>query len=390
MKKLVYLDNNATCMTSPSVRDAMMPYFNEFYGNPSSMHIFGEPAAKALKKAREQVAALLNAKPSEIIFTSCGSESNNHALRGFLESYPKKNHIISTVVEHPAVLQTLKFLEKNKGCTLTLLPVDQNGNISLEKLKEAVTTNTGLITIMSANNETGVIYPIREIAEFAAEKGILFHTDAVQAVGKIPIDLQKTPVSMLSLSGHKLHTPKGIGALYIREGVKIHPFIIGGHQESGRRAGTENIPYIVALGQACQEAGQELKDGSLQKISALRNKLEQALVKQISNTKINGNVPNRLPNTTNLAFEFVEGEAILLKLSELGIAGSTGSACASGSLDPSHVLTAMKLPYSFIHGSLRLSLSKFTTEEEIDYAIEHIPSVIQSLREMSPFYTLPK
>ena len=386
--KDIYLDNNATCKVSPGVRDAMLPFLNDLYGNPSSMHSFGGKVAQHVTKAREQVAALLNVSPDEIVFTSCGTEADNHALRGVMEKNRElktgKDHIITTKVEHPAVLNVARYLGK-KGYKVTELEVDRHGNLDLEKLKAAITPQTAIISIMAANNETGTLFPIEEIGAIARENGVVFHTDAVQAVGKIPLDLKKIPVDLLSLSGHKVHTPKGVGALFVRKGTKISPFMLGGHQENGRRAGTENVPYIIALGKACEEAMNGIFEEN-NRIRQLRDKLEKGLTEKISHTHINGNPQWRLPNTTNIGFEFIEGEAILLHLSAAGIAASSGSACTSGSLEPSHVLMAMDTPFSYAHGSVRFSLSKYTKEEEIDYVIETVPPIIHKLREMSPFY----
>lgn len=382
--KQVYLDNNATCMVSPGVREAMLPFFGELYGNPSSMHTFGGRVASHVTEAREKVAALLNVHPDEIVFTSCGTEADNHALRGVLEANKDKKHVVTTKVEHPAVLNVARYLAK-KGYRVTELPVSKQGDLDLDQLREALTPDTAILSVMAANNETGTLFPIEEIGAIAREKGVIFHTDAVQAVGKIPLDLKKVPVDLLSLSGHKLHTPKGIGAMYIRKGTRISPFLIGGHQENGRRAGTENVPYIIGLGKACEEAMRDIFDEN-NRIRKLRDKLETSLIEKISHTHINGNPRWRLPNTTNIGFEFIEGEAILLHLSAAGIAASSGSACTSGSLEPSHVLMAMQVPFSYAHGSVRFSLSKFTIEEEIDYVIEVVPPIIQKLREMSPFY----
>jgi cysteine desulfurase len=344
--------------------------------------------AEHVSKARQQVAALLNASPDEIVFTSCGTEADNHALRGVMEKNRElktgKDHIITTKVEHPAVLNVARYMAK-KGYKVTELEVDKRGNLDLEQLKTAITPQTALISIMAANNESGTLFPIEEIGAIARENNVVFHTDAVQAVGKIPLDLKKIPVDLLSLSGHKIHTPKGVGALYIRKGTRISPFMLGGHQENGRRAGTENVPYIVALGKACEEAMNGIFEEN-NRIRQLRDKLEKGLTEKISHTHINGNPQWRLPNTTNIGFEFIEGEAILLHLSAAGIAASSGSACTSGSLEPSHVLMAMDTPFSYAHGSVRFSLSKYTTEEEIDYVIKTVPPIIQKLREMSPFY----
>jgi cysteine desulfurase len=383
--KQVYLDNNATCRVASAVKAAMMPFFEDLYGNPSSIHSFGGQIGQYLRTAREQVAALINAEPEEIVFTSCGSEANNHAIRGVLEADKIRKHIVTTKVEHPAVLNVFRFLAKNKGYRLTELGVDAKGDLNLAELEAALTPDTAILSVMYANNETGTVFPIGEIAQLAKAKDVVFHTDAVQAVGKLPIDVKQDPVSLLTLSGHKLHAPKGIGALYVRRGTHVSPFIIGGHQENGRRGGTENVPYIVGLGKACEEARIGLAAEAKQ-LSALRDKLELGLRERIKHTHINGNPAHRLPNTTNIGFEFVEGEAILMHLSKAGIAASSGSACTSGSLEPSHVLMAMGVPFTYAHGSVRFSLSKYTTEAEIDYTLQVVPEVIQNLRELSPFY----
>jgi cysteine desulfurase len=379
----VYADNNATTRVAPEVVEEMLPYFSELYGNPSSMHYFGGQVEKKLIEAREKVASLLNCDPSEIIFTSCGTESDSTAIQGTVESYPYKKHIITTRVEHPAVLNLCRHLSKN-GYKLTELAVDKKGCLDLSELENAIVDNTAIVSIMCANNETGVIFPIEEIGEIVKSKGAVFHCDAVQATGKIPLDMSKCAIDLLSLSGHKLHAPKGIGALYIRKGAKLTPFIIGGHQERGRRAGTENVPYIIGLGKASELALKHIEDGNT-RIKALRDRLEKELLRKCTNTRTNGDTEHRLPNTTNISFEFVEGEAILLMLSEKGIAASSGSACTSGSLEPSHVLRAMGIPFTFVHGSLRLSLSRYNNEEDIDYIIEHLPPIIERLREISPF-----
>ena len=379
----VYADNNATTRVAPEVVEEMLPYFSELYGNPSSMHYFGGQVEKKLIEAREKVASLLNCDPSEIIFTSCGTESDSTSIQGTLESYPDKKHIVTTRVEHPAVLNLCRHLSKN-GYKLTELAVDKKGNLDLNELENAIVDNTAIVSIMCANNETGVIFPIEEIGEIVKSKGAVFHCDAVQATGKIPLDMSKGTIDLLSLSGHKLHAPKGIGALYIRKGTKLTPFIIGGHQESGRRAGTENVPYIIGLGKASELALKHIEDKNT-RIKALRDRLEKELLRRCTNSRTNGDTEHRLPNTTNISFEFVEGEAILLMLSEKGIAASSGSACTSGSLEPSHVLRAMGIPFTFVHGSLRLSLSRYNNEEDIDYIIEHLPPIIKRLREISPF-----
>ncbi|MBW2552667.1 MAG: cysteine desulfurase NifS [Deltaproteobacteria bacterium] len=379
----VYADNNATTRVAPEVVEEMLPYFSELYGNPSSMHYFGGQVEKKLIEAREKVASLLNCDPSEIIFTSCGTESDSTAIQGTVESYPYKKHIITTRVEHPAVLNLCRHLSKN-GYKLTELTVDKKGCLDLSELENAIVDNTAIVSIMCANNETGVIFPIEEIGEIVKSKGAVFHCDAVQATGKIPLDMSKCAIDLLSLSGHKLHAPKGIGALYIRKGAKLTPFIIGGHQERGRRAGTENVPYIIGLGKASELAMKHIEDGNT-RIKALRDRLEKELLRRCTDSQINGDTEHRLPNTTNISFEFVEGEAILLMLSQKGIAASSGSACTSGSLEPSHVLRAMGIPFTFVHGSLRLSLSRYNNEEDIDYIIEHLPPIIERLREISPF-----
>ncbi len=379
----VYADNNATTRVAPEVVEEMLPYFSELYGNPSSMHYFGGQVEKKVIEAREKVASLLNCDPSEIIFTSCGTESDSTSIQGTLESYPDKKHIVTTRVEHPAVLNLCRHLSKN-GYKLTELAVDKKGNLDLNELENAIADNTAIVSIMCANNETGVIFPIKEIGEIVKSKGAVFHCDAVQATGKIPLDMSKSTIDLLALSGHKLHAPKGIGALYIRKGTKLTPFIIGGHQEKGRRAGTENVPYIIGLGKASELALKHIEDENT-RIKALRDRLEKELLGRCTNSRTNGDTEHRLPNTTNISFEFVEGEAILLMLSEKGIAASSGSACTSGSLEPSHVLRAMGIPFTFVHGSLRLSLSRYNNEEDIDYIIEHLPPIIKRLREISPF-----
>ncbi len=379
----VYADNNATTRVAPEVVEEMLPYFSELYGNPSSMHYFGGQVEKKVIEARGKVASLLNCDPSEIVFTSCGTESDSTAIRGTLDSYPYKKHIVTTRVEHPAVLNLCRHLAKN-GHKLTELSVDKKGNLDLDELKKTIDDNTAIVSIMYANNETGVIFPIEKIGKIVKSKGAVFHCDAVQATGKIPLDMSKSTIDLLSLSGHKLHAPKGIGALYIRKGTKLTPLILGGHQEKGRRAGTENVPYIIGLGKASELVLNHMEDENT-RVKTLRDRLEDELLKSCSNRQVNGDRKYRLPNTTNISFEYVEGEAILLMLSEKGIAASSGSACTSGSLEPSHVLRAMGIPFTFVHGSLRLSLSRYNTDEDIDYIIEHLPPIIKRLREISPF-----
>lgn len=381
--KSVYADNNATTRVDPQVVEEMLPYFSDLYGNPSSMHYFGGQVEKKVVKAREQIAQLLNCDPSEIIFTSCGTESDSTAIKGTLGSYPDRKHLVTSRVEHPAVLNLCRHLNKN-GYELTEIPVDKKGNINLDDVEAAITDNTAVVSIMYANNETGVIFPIEEIGKIVKSKGAVFHCDAVQAVGKLPLDMSRSTIDLLALSGHKLHAPKGIGALYIRKGTKLTPFIMGGHQERGRRAGTENVPYIIGLGKAAELAHVHIDDENT-RVKALRDRLEQEIIKLCPNTQINGDPENRLPNTTNISFEYVEGESILLMLSDKGIAASSGSACTSGSLEPSHVLRAMGIPFTFVHGSLRLSLSRYNNEEDVDYIIEHLPPIIKRLREISPF-----
>jgi len=382
--KTVYVDNNATTKVAPEVFEVMLPYFSEYYGNPSSMHFFGGQVQKKVDEARAKVADFLGAEPSEIVFTSCGTESDNAAILGTLDSYPEKRHLISTRVEHPAVGNVSTYLGR-KGYRITELSVDREGRLDLDELRESLTEETALVTIMYANNETGVIFPIEEIGEIVKARGISFHTDAVQAAGKIPLNMKKSKLDMLSISGHKLHAPKGIGVLYIRKGTKFSPFLIGGHQEKGRRGGTENVPYIIGLGKACELAKKHL-DKENTKVKALRDYLEAKLLEKIPNTLINGDRVHRLPNTVSLSFEFVEGESILLLLSDLGICASSGSACTSGSLEPSHVLRAMGVPFTAAHGSIRFSLSIYNTKEEMDYIIEHLPPIIQRLRDISPFW----
>ena len=381
--KTIYLDNNATTSVAPEVFESMIPFFTEKYGNASSMHTFGGQVGKSIQDAREKVAAMLGAQPEEIVFTSCGTESDSTAVMSALQAQPEKKHVITTRVEHSALIALGQHLEQ-KGYELTYLGVDSKGRLDLDELSDAMRKDTAIVSIMFANNETGTVFPIQKIAEMVKERGILFHTDAVQAVGKEAIDLGKQPISMLSLSGHKLHAPKGIGVLYVRKGVRFRPFLRGGHQERGRRAGTENVPYIVGLGMAAQLAGQHMQEERTQ-VARLRDKLEQGLLAAIPDCMVNGDPENRLPNTTNIAFKNVEGEAILLMLDQLGICASSGSACTSGSLEPSHVLRAMGVPFTYAHGSVRLSLSRYTTEEEIDFVVENMPQVIKTLRAISPF-----
>lgn len=386
MEKIVYLDNNATTMVDPKVFEAMTPYLKELYGNPSSMHEFGGTVAKAIHKAREQVKDFLGAKDAkEIIFTGSGSEGDNMAIRGVLEANKSKKHIITTKIEHPAVLNLYKYFEK-QGYSITYLNVDADGNLDLNELSEAVNEDTALVSIMHANNETGVILPIEKAAKIVKQKNpkTKIHTDAVQSAGKIPLDVKNTDIDLLTIAGHKIHAPKGIGALYIKTGTLLPAFTIGGHQERGKRAGTENVPYIVGLGEAC-EIAQEAMNFELTEVKRLRDKLENGILKTIYNAKVNGSTSNRVPNTTNIGFQYIEGELILLHLSDLGICASSGSACTSGSLEPSHVLKSMGIPFEGLHGSIRFSLSRFTTEEEIDYTLKVLPDVIFKLNNISPY-----
>lgn len=382
--KTVYFDNNATTQTAPEVLEAMLPFFSELYGNPSSMHFFGGQVEDNLKKARRQLADLIGCEPTEIIFTSCGTESDNTALWSALRSQPDKKHLVTSRVEHSAITNNVGFLRK-LGYLVTEVGVDDKGNLLMDELAKALTSETALASFMWANNETGVIFPVEELAEMCHERGILFHTDAVQVVGKLPVDVKETKIDMLALSGHKLHAPKGIGVLYARKGMKFIPFMVGGHQERGRRGGTENVPYIIGLGRAAELALEKMAEENT-RIRALRDRLEAGLLKAVPYSRLNGDPLKRLPNTTNISFEYVEGEAILMHLSNLGICASSGSACTSGSLEPSHVLRAMGVPFTAAHGSVRLSLSVYNTEEEVDYVIKELPPVIEKLRVLSPFW----
>lgn len=381
--KNVYFDNNATTQVAPEVIDAMLPFFKDLWGNPSSMHQFGGQVKQYIDTAREQVASLLGADPSEILFTSCGTESDNTAIRGAAEAAARYVRIITTRVEHPAVLGPCRHL-KDMGHEITELSVNSAGQIDIAELRKSLGKEPAIVSIMWANNETGVIFPIPEIAAIVKEQGGVLHTDAVQTVGKIPIDVAKTPVDMLSLSGHKLHAPKGIGALYIRKGTKLNTFLLGGHQENGRRGGTENVPYIVGLGQACVLAKKHMQDETT-RVATLRDRLEAGLLATCPGTTVNGDRVHRLPNTTNISFQYIEGEAILYHLSDIGVAASSGSACTSGSLEPSHVIRAMGVPFTSAHGSTRFSLSRYNNQEEIDYVIERMPAIVKRLRDLSPF-----
>ncbi len=385
MEKIVYFDNNATTMVAPEVRDVMIPFFCGHYGNPSSMHAFGGSVAKFVERSREEVARFVNCSPEEIVFTSCATESDNTAIRGVADWFGKDLKVMTTAVEHPAVLQPVRRL-KALGYETVEIPVDGVGQLDLDRLESELKSAKGpkLVSAMWANNETGTVFPVDRIAELCKEHGAIFHTDAVQAAGKVAIDVQRIPVDMLSISGHKFHAPKGIGFLYVRRGTKVKPFMLGGHQESGRRAGTENVPYIVGLAKACELARIGMDEES-KKLLSLRDRLEAGILETCPDVRVNGDRAHRLPNTLNVSFEYIEGEAIAYHLSDLGICISTGSACASGSLDPSHVIRAMGVPFTAVHGSVRFSLSRYNTDEDVDYVLKHLPPVIKNLRDLSPF-----
>lgn len=383
----IYMDNNATTRIAPEVVEAMMPYLTDSYGNPSSMHNFGGEVGRAVVKARKQVADLLGAEPEEITFTSCGTESDSTAVLSALQVSPDKRHIVTTRVEHPAIKNLCENLEGLTGhkYRVTKLKVDGEGRLDLDEYEKALSDDTAIVSVMWANNETGVIFPIAKMATMAKERGILFHTDAVQAVGKVPINLKELDVDFLALSGHKLHAPKGVGVLYVKRGTPFVPFLAGGHQEKGRRGGTENVASIVGLGRACELAAEMMEEENT-RVKALRDKLEAGLLTKVPKSMLNGHKIERLPNTANISFEYVEGESILLHMNQHQICASSGSACTSGSLEPSHVLRAMGVPFTAAHGSIRFSLSIYNTEEEIDYVLEKIPEIIESLRQMSPFW----
>ncbi len=383
--KEVYLDNNATTRVDPQVLEKIRPFFTERYGNPSSMHSFGGDVARDVARARKQLAALLDAdSPQEVVFTSGGTESDSTAILSALATMPERREIVTTRVEHPAVLNLCKHLARFKGCTVRWLSVDRDGLLDMDEVRSKITDQTAIVSVMWANNETGVIFPVHEIAEIARERGALMHTDAVQAVGKLPLNLKHSAIDFLSLSGHKLHAPKGIGALYIKKGPRFSPFVLGGHQESNRRGGTENVPGIVGVGEAARLALEYL-DKENQRVRQLRDRLEEGLLEKVPFCHRNGHRETRLPNTSNIGFEFVEGEAILMRMDDKGICASSGSACTSGSLEPSHVLRAMGVPFTAVHGSIRFSLSRFNTEQEIDYVLEQVPAIIEFLRSVSPF-----
>lgn len=386
MNKLIYLDNAATTKTAPEVLEAMLPYFTEYYGNPSSVYDFAAHSKEAVTKARGQIAKVLNAKSEEIYFTAGGSESDNWALKAAFEAYKNKgNHIITTKIEHHAILHTCEYLEKERGARITYLDVDENGIIRLEDLEKAITPETILISVMFANNEIGSVQPIKEIGMLAREHGILFHTDAVQAFGQLPIDVDAYNIDMLSSSGHKINGPKGIGFLYIRKGVKIRSFVHGGAQERKRRAGTENVPGIVGYGVAAERAAETMEVRTSRECE-LRDYLIGRITSEIPHVKLNGDPVKRLPNNVNVSFQFIEGESLLIMLDMKGIAASSGSACTSGSLDPSHVLLAIGLPHEIAHGSLRMTISEETTKEDLDYTLDQIKEIVNRLRELSPLF----
>ena len=382
--KVIYFDNNATTRIAPEVFEAMTPYLTEYYGNPSSIHHFGGQIMEKVDEAKANLAALLGADPANVIFTSCGTESDNAAIFSALLNCPKRKKIVVSKVEHPAVLSLAKELER-RGNKVSQIPVDSNGMLDMNAARELIDDETAVVSVMWANNETGNIQDVETLAEIAHKNGALFHTDAVQAVGKIPIDLKNSAIDMLSLSGHKLHGPKGIGALYVKRGVRFRPYIIGGHQENGRRAGTENVASIIGLGKAAELALQNIeKENTF--VASLRDKLEKSILETIPRVRVNGDIAHRLPNTTNISFEYIEGESILMLLDMFGICASSGSACTTGSLEPSHVLRAMGIPYTCAHGAIRFSFSRYNTMEEVDFVLEKLPPVIARLREISPYW----
>ena len=383
LTNVIYFDNNATTAVAPEVLEAMLPAFGPLYGNPSSMHSFGGQMGRWLNTAREQVGQLIGASPEEVIFTSCGSESDNAAWYSATETQPEKRHVITTKVEHSAVLAYAHYLE-DKGYEVTWLGVDDKGQIDLEELERSIRPDTALVSMMYANNETGTVFPIDKVAQIVKSHGVQLHVDAVQAVGKEVFDLKTLPIDYLAISGHKLHAPKGVGVLYVRRGTRFRPFLKGGHQERGRRAGTENVPYIIGMGKACELAGANIQEERTH-VAALRDRLQAGLLAAIPNCKINGDEAHRLPNTVNISFEAVEGEALLLQMDQYGICASSGSACTSGSLEPSHVLRAMGVPFTYAHGSVRFSLCRYNTEAEVDRVLEVMPKIVHNLREISPF-----
>lgn len=382
----IYLDNNATTMVAPEVVDAMLPFFTEQFGNASSIHAYGNRVGHAIKQARQQVQALLGAaQDSEIVFTSCGTESDSTAILSAIKAQPERKEIITTVVEHPAILALCQHLE-TEGYKVHYLTVDGKGRLDIQQYMDLLSDRVAIVSVMWANNESGTLFPVQEMAELAKSAGVLFHTDAVQAVGKLPIDLKDTAIDMLSVSGHKLHAPKGIGVLYLRRNTRFRPLLRGGHQERGRRAGTENSASIVGLGKACEMALEHMDDEKTA-VRAMRDRLEQGILAAVPNCFVTGDPNNRLPNTSNIAFEYIEGEAILLLLNKLGIAASSGSACTSGSLEPSHVMRAMGIPFTAAHGTTRFSLSRYNRMDEIDRVIEAVPPIVAKLRKLSPYWS---
>lgn len=391
MDQVIYFDNNATTRVAPEVLEKMLPYFCERYGNPSSIHSFGGSVAADVENARVQVAELLGAKfrdrdgvATEIIFTSCGTEGDNAAINAAFLARPGRNKLVTTAVEHPAVLSYAKELERS-GREVVLVPVDGRGRLDMAFLKQAVDENTAVVSAMWANNETGTVFPVGEIAEIAHAAGALFHTDAVQAAGKLPIDVDALGIDFLSISGHKLHAPKGVGALYVRRGVRFSPLIMGGHQERSRRGGTENVASVIGMGEACRIA-REGMDAEYRQLSFLRDRLEKAICAAVPKVHVNGDLENRLPNTSSISFESIEGESILMLLNMHNICASSGSACTTGSLEPSHVMRAMGIPYTSAHGTVRFSLSRYNTQEEVDFVCKVIPPIIARLREISPYW----
>lgn len=382
--KVIYFDNNATTQVAPEVFQEMVPYLTEFYGNPSSIHRFGGQLAAKIDEARGKLADLLGAQNSEIVFTSCGTESDSSAIISALHNCPKRRKVVISKVEHPAVLNLGKELER-KGFKVSQIPVDAKGRLDMDRAAEMIDDETAIVSVMWANNETGNIYPVAELGELAHRNGALFHTDAVQAVGKIPMNLAELPIDMLSLSGHKFHAPKGVGALYVKRGVRFHPFLTGGHQEHGRRAGTENLASVIGLGKAAELAKAHIEDENT-RVRAMRDRLEQSVLASIPSVRVNGDIEHRLPNTANISFSYIEGESILMLLDMQGICASSGSACTTGSLEPSHVLRAMGVPYTDAHGSIRFSFSRYNTEEEVDKVLEVLPPVIARLRQISPYW----
>ena len=384
-ERVIYLDNNATTRTAPEAVAAMLPYFSEYYGNASSIHEFGGRLAKVVEEGRAKVAAFLGADPSEIIFTSCGTEGDNAAILSALDVCPKRRRkIVISTVEHPAILNLGKDLER-RGYTVVKIPVDSLGRLDMDRAREMIDEQTAVVSVMWANNETGNLYPVEALAELAHRAGALFHTDAVQAAGKIPFKLRDMNIDMLSVSGHKFHAPKGIGALYVRRGVRFRPFVVGGHQERGRRAGTENVPYIVGMGVAAELAMANF-DTENNYVRKLRDDLHNRLIAAIPSVRVNGDVEHRLPNTTNLSFEYIEGESILMHMDIHGICASSGSACTTGSLEPSHVMRAMGVPYTAAHGAIRFSFSRYNTQEDVDTVVEVLPGIIEKIRAISPYW----